>query len=96
MFEYIDKINYDDVTIQNLEQYFNNKYYNIQNPEAKLNDEQASTPYKASVTILKYNETEGNTEKLDLVKQITMEVTYKLGNKNQSIEMTKIKAKERE
>lgn len=96
LFEYIDKINYEDVTKQKLTSYFNNKYYVGDKPEVKLleTDESVTTPYKATIEIVKYNETEGNTEKLDLVQEITMTVTYKLGNKEQNITMTRNKTKE--
>lgn len=93
LFEYIDKINYEDVTKENLTSYFNNKYYVGDNPEIKLleSNETVTTPYKAEISIVKYNETEGNTDKLDLVQEITMTVKYKLGNKDQEITMTRNK-----
>lgn len=104
MFEYIDKTYYDDVTQENLANYFNNKYYYQQdgttlksNSEVKLKtsaEENVNTPFKAEVTIVKYNEIEGNTDKFDLVKEITMKVSYKLGNKDQVIEMKKVKQRE--
>lgn len=104
MFEYIDKTYYDDVTQENLASYFNNKYYYEQdgvtpksNSEVKLKtsaEENVNTPFKAEVTIVKYNEIEGNTDKFDLVKEITMKVSYKLGNKDQTIQMKKVKQRE--
>ena len=104
MFEYIDKSYYDDVTKENLVSYFNNKYYYEEDGitpkeraqvKLKEQDENIDTPYKAEISIVKYNETEGNTEKLDLVQEITMTVRYKLGNKEQEITMTTSKAKEK-
>ena len=102
VFEYIDKINYEDVTKENLVSYFNNKYYYEQDgttPKAdaevklKQTDENLETPFKAEINIVKYNETEGNTDKLDLVQEITMTIKYKLGNKDQEITMTRNKTK---
>lgn len=102
IFEYIDKINYEDVTKDNLISYFNNKYYYEEDgvtpksdAEVKLKeaDENVETPFKAEISIVKYNETEGNTDKLDLVQEITMTVKYKLGNKDQEIIMTRNKTK---
>ena len=84
-------------------EYFNNKYYYSegkvprQNPEAKIKetpDEKLNTPFKINLNITNYNETEGNTDKLDLVKQIKMTVNYNIGNKQQKIEMTTIKKRE--
>lgn len=103
MFEYIDKTYYDDVTKENLTQYFNNKYYYEEgstipktNAEAKIQEdtETIDTPFKITLQIINYNETDGNTDKLDLVKEITMEVSYRLGNRNQVIEMKKTKQRE--
>lgn len=96
LFEYIDKIEYEEVTEENLINYFNSKYYLGNNPEVKMlgTNETASTPYKAEINIIKYNETEGNTDKLDLVQEITMTVKYKLGNKDQEITMVRNKTKE--
>ena len=95
MFEYIDKAYYDDVNEQNLTEYFNNKYYSDpQRAEVCLNIDNSTTPFKAILSVTKYNETEGNTEKLDLVKEIDMSVTYRLGSKDQTIQMTKTKKRE--
>lgn len=104
VFEYIDKTYYDEVTKENIIKYFNGKYYYNQdgstpksNAEVKIkeqDEETLNTPFKAEINIVKYNETEGNTDKLDLVQEITMTVTYKLGNKDQTIEMKKTKSRE--
>jgi len=96
VFEYIDKIDYDETTKDNLSTYFNNKYYVGEKSEVKMlsgseSMEDINTPFKAEINIVKYNETEGNTDKLDLVQQITMTVKYKLGNKDQEITMTRNK-----
>ena len=105
LFEYIDKINYDEVTKENLVNYFNKKYYYKEDgttpksdAEVKLKetDENIETPFKAEINIEKYKDTEGtlDTEGLDLVQEITMTVKYKLGNKDQEITMTRNKVKE--
>ena len=104
VFEYIDKIYYDEVSEDNLISYFNEKYYYKEdgvtpNEQAEVmggkDEGEINTPFKAMINIQKYNQTEGNTEKLDLVKEITMTVKYKLGNKDQEIEVKRIKARER-
>jgi len=103
VFEYIDKTYYDDITEENLIKYFNNKYYYENDEvtpkagaEVRINreDEDIDTPFKVGLNLVKYNQTEGNTDKLDLVQEITMTVTYKLGDKEQKIEMKKIKSRE--
>lgn len=104
MFEYIDKNYYDDVTIEKLTSYFNNKYYfeadmstEKEDAEVKLvesEDEEVNTPFKAQLEIVKYNEIPGNENKYDMVKEINMKVNYKLGNKDQTIEMKRVKQRE--
>ena len=95
VFEYIDKVDYENVTKENLVTYFNEKYFTNENSEVKMltGDENINTPFKAEINIVKYNETEGNTDKLDLVQEITMTIKYKLGNKDQEITMTRNKTK---
>lgn len=104
LFEYIDKSYYDDVTKDNLVKYFNGKYYYKEDgvtpkEDAKVKlkeqNENIDTPFKAEINIVKYNETEGNTDKLDIVQEITMTVTYNLANKEQKVEMTTTKVREK-
>ena len=103
VFEYIDKTYYDDVTQDNIIKYFNSKYYYDQaeipkaDAEVKMKekaDETITTPFKAEINIVNYNETEGNTDKMDLIKEITMTVKYKLGNKDQEVTIKRIKSRE--
>lgn len=87
-FEYVATQYYDNVTEDNIKNYISTKL-----------DEKISTnegkPYKAQVSVTKYNQIEGNTDKLDLVKEITMSVTYKLGDKDQTIEIKTAKSREK-
>lgn len=110
VFEYVDKSYYDEVTEENIITYFNEKYYyqedkvtKRENAEVKaglkeeteeLDTPFKDTPFKVEIDIVKYNETEGNTDKLDLVKEVTITVRYKLGNKEQKIPMTHTKSRE--
>lgn len=98
VFEYVDKSYYDDVTKDSLINYFNEKYYQETNPEVKAKliggTEEINTPFKVEIGVEKYNEQEGNTDKLDLVKEVTMTVRYELGNKPQEITMKHTKSRE--
>lgn len=84
-FEYVANQYYDDITADSIKVYIN-----------KLDTDNISTEdgnrYKATVIVSNYNPTN---ETLDLVKEITMSVTYKLGNKDQKIEMKTAKAREK-
>lgn len=94
-FEYVATQYYDDVTEDNIEKYINGKEEEdiTALDEGKLSTVDTTTPYKAQVTVTNYNETDEN--KLDLVKEITMSVTYKLGEKEQKIEMKTAKSREK-
>lgn len=95
VFEYSDKLYYEDVTEVNLLEYLNGKYNNSE--VIAVNDENTDveTPFKIIIKVQKYNELEENKGKLDLVKEITATVQYKLGNKEQSITMKKNKNREK-
>lgn len=105
VFEYASKNYYDDITTENLTKYFNNKYYYEENgttakknAEVKIKekpDEELKTPFKVTLEVIDYNKTEGNTDKLDLVKQIKMTVKYTVGSKEQTLEMSTIKQREK-
>ena len=92
--EYTEKIFYDDVTEQNLIEYFNGKYNNEEAKAQSNSEEPAKTPFAVIIGVQNYNQTEGNTEKLDLIKEITITIKYKLGNKNQELSIKKIKSRE--
>lgn len=106
VFEYIDKEYYDNITVNGLKNYINNNQttFNTANNLINISSNNAneatttignSNPaFTMDIYIEYYNKTQGNTDKLDLVKEITMTVKYKLGNKNQEITMTRNKAKE--
>lgn len=87
-FEYVANQYYDDITEDSIKEYINTL-------DANISTQGSNTKYKAQVSVINYNQTEGNEDKLDLVKEITMSVTYKLGNKDQKIEMKTVKAREK-
>ncbi len=104
VFEYIDKIYYDEVSENALIKYFNNKYYyqadgTTPNEDAEVmaaaDESLINTPFKAIINLQKYNEIEGNEDKLDLVKEIIITIKYRLGNKNQEITVKRIKSREK-
>lgn len=87
-FEYVATQYYDNVTEDNIKNYISTKL----DGKISINE---GTPYKAQVSVTNYNQMEGNTDKLDLVKEITMSVTYKLGDKDQTIEIKSAKSREK-
>lgn len=100
MFEYIDKTYYEEVTIENLK--LNYTYLTEKTDSEEIVDENMQrlgiltgnrdNNYEITIIIDKYHPEENS---LDLVKQIKMRVKYKLGNKEQIVEMKRIKQRER-
>lgn len=85
-FEYVATQYYDDVTEDNIKDYINNELdENISIADSTT----GTTKYVATVSV----EIPDNT--IDLVKEITMSVTYKLGDKDQTIEIKTAKSREK-
>ncbi len=64
----------------------------VENGNAQTN---LSTPYKAEVEIMNYNQIEGNADKEDLVKQITVTIKYNSRkDKEETITAKRLKTKE--
>ena len=106
VFEYVDKIYYDEANQNNLISYFNKKYYYKEDGTTPKEDIEAmagtdegtiDAPFKVIINLKNYSEIEGDnsTQELDLVKEITMTVKYKLGNKDQELTIKRIKTRER-
>lgn len=99
IFEYTDKIYYEEVTSQSIVNDFNDKaIINEEDAYAIITDsstvEYNNANYRVDINVKKYNETSGNEDKLDLIKTVTVKVLYNIGSKEQTIEMKKIKKRE--
>lgn len=95
VFEHVEKMYYEDVNEENLIKYINEKYKN-EDVQAVNNEEtEVQYPFKIVIKVQNYNEMAGNEDKLDLVKEITATVKYKLGNREQIITMKKSKNREK-
>lgn len=95
IFEYAKGIYYEEVTAENLLNEFNEK--NSDNGvSAYINDDEKpdDKPYVVKISVEKYNETAGNEDKLDLIKEITVTVEYMLGKNTQTIQMKTKKTRE--
>jgi len=58
-----------------------------------VNDLNIPSSYKTSIQIQKYNELAGNESKLDLVKIINLDITYKVGNNEEVLDISRLKLK---
>lgn len=81
--EEIKSMNYEDVQPDTNETHTINAV--IQNLEVTNN---IPKQYKITAEVQKYNELEGNTNKKDLVKMLTVRVEYTVGKKTEKIEIS--------
>lgn len=78
--ENVEIMNYDDITTNNIDT-------QIQ----KLKSENViPNNYKIQFTLNNYNQTEGNQDKKDLIKILTVSVKYTVGNKEENYEITRL------
>lgn len=97
IFEHVKKEYYDNITEENLVQYFNNKNDKSAKAFVARTDqplEQSDKPYTIQISVTNYNTTDNNTEKLDLVKEVNVKVIYKLGGKQEEMQMKTAKSRE--
>lgn len=108
IFENMDKEYYENITVNGLENYINTNQELFNTSNNKINISSNDTTevavnignftkplYTINMYIEYYNKIQGNENKLDLVKQLNVSVTYKLGNKDQTITMKRLKAREK-
>lgn len=86
--EQTKKMNYEEVTQESINQL-------IENLKKGIEIESGNTifipePYEVTAQLEKYNETQGNTAKQDLIKRLTVTVQYVAGNKTETIQMSKL------
>lgn len=76
--------------IENVDKFIDTEGSNI------LDEKNNPTPYTKKVNVIDYTEIEGNEEKIPgIVKKVTVEVSYKNGNKVETVELsTLLTAKE--
>ena len=78
--ENVEMMNYDEVTISTINSKIQELYENKTLPEQ----------YTLTASLQKYNETEGNTDKKDIVKILTVKAQYKVANKDREIEIKRL------
>ena len=108
VFEQIDRMTYEEVLqdnivnastdtfIQTLQAKLieNSKIDNVLVKRGMTQDGNLSKPFQLEVSVTNYNQTEGNTDKKDLVKMISVRMKYKVGKKIETIESKRLKTKE--
>ena len=97
IFEKIDVMDYENVSLENNEKELSvylNDYIDNENQSQSENVYKGKKGgYNVTLNIEKYNEQDGNQDKEDVIKKITINVEYNVGNKTQSIEMSTLKVK---
>lgn len=78
--ENVEMMNYEDITEDTVKAKIQELY----------DDNILPQQYVVEATVEKYNETDGNTSKKDLIKTITVTVEYKTGKKTQRLEISRL------
>lgn len=78
--EAAEEMNYDSVTQNDMDLKIQELY----------NNKSISSSYNVTATVENYNETEGNTGKLDLIKILTVTVDYDVGKKNEQVQISRL------
>lgn len=87
--EYIEILPYENVTQENLIKYVNDK--DLDYVSAGETVDTLTTPYKIGIEVEKYKEIEGNEDKLDIIKIVTLTIQNDLNDKQYSTEISRIK-----
>lgn len=87
--EYVENMPYESVTANNLIDYVNGK--GVEYVSAGTTVDSLTTPYKIGIEVEKYNETEGNRDKLDIIKIITLTIENNLEDKSFSTTISRVK-----
>lgn len=78
--ENVEMMNYDDITIDSINDVINNV----------TTEGNISSGYTVTATLQKYNETEGNENKQDIIKILNVKVEYTVNNKQENIEIKRL------
>ena len=95
LFEHVDKLSYEEVTLANLIKYVNEDKNNehvkagTTIDEVKQNFPEAQ--YKIAITVENYMPTDEEIPKLDLVKKVTVTIENNLGNNPYCTTMSRVK-----
>lgn len=91
IFEYAEKIDYEEVSETNLIQYIRSKNINSVKAAATLEEIQEDNAYKIAVNVESYIPTDANLPKIDLVKTITVTIEKKLLNKSYTTTISNVR-----
>ena len=89
-FEYVDRMNFEEATTENLVKYINDKNDSKISAKELSNANNLTTPYKMEINVELYPED----RKMDLVKIVSISLSYKIANKEQKIEIQRVKSKD--
>jgi len=78
--ETVEQMNYNDISNESVQTKVQDMY----------NNGTISQPYQVTTQIVKYNETDGNTDKEDLIKILTVQVEYAMGDKTESFDISRL------
>lgn len=98
IFEYIDKIDYESVTEDNIISEFQTLIHgsdtskNIISIKKSEATEELKTPYRVEITVENYNDTAEGKE--DIIKTVTLKIKYNVAKKEEMIQIKRLKLRE--
>ncbi len=91
IFEYAEKLTYKSVDQDNLESYINSKNLDYVSAGKTEDIDSLTTPYKIGIKVEKYNEIDGNEDKEDIIKKITLTIENEIAGKPFTTEISTLK-----
>ena len=90
IFEYIEKCDYEEVTVVNIIDYINSNF-DTELVSGATDIAELTTKYKIGITITPYNELEGNEDKYNFIKLIELKVQADISDKTYTTEISTVK-----
>lgn len=87
--EQVKKMEYDQITQETVEQLVD-KMKTIGIEVSTGNTIYIPEPYRVTVNLKNYHQTEGNTDKKDVIKQVTVTIQYEVSKKTEQIQISRL------
>ena len=91
IFEYVEKLRYEEVTENNLIQYVNNKNVEYVKAGTSIEEIDENVSYKIAIKVETYIPTDETLPKLDLIKTVTLTIENNLADESYMTTISKIK-----
>ena len=91
IFEYVEKLKYEEVTADNLIKFINDKNVDYVKAAASIDDIDDNVSYKMAISVESYIPTDETLPKYDLIKTVTLTIENNLADESYTTTSSKIK-----